>query len=295
MRDLLTEGIPVLDLLEILNSTGKVGEILCLDQSSVSRIYRQVNDALYLNICKHEGIYKPSNNLELLTNLRNSCQALRLCAEVYPIRVFTKPLSLIASPATNNTIFLPDHSFGLNKGLKLLKEKVIDIFVADGFEILPENWISSQEVRFLAGDFAGDKLHHTSMQLVSHPDHPLQNFEKLSGREFWSYPSVAVSNNLLPRLSKELMARGLWQDHYELKKYTAKNWEGKTKDRKHIAYVIDFTIKMIDKSIPLKCLKYDLGLKSCEVTLIHRDNIENTRLNEYINCLKHEYASHRYF
>lgn len=295
MRDLLTEGIPVLDLLEILNSTGKVGDILCLDQSSVSRIYRQVNDALCLNICKHEGIYKPSNNLELLTNLRNSCQALRLCAEVYPIRVFTKPLSLIASPEINNTIFLPDHSFGLNKGLKLLKEKMIDIFVTDGFEILPENLISSQEVRFLAGGFAGDKLHHTSIQLISHPDHPLQNFEKLSGREFWSYPSVAVLNNLFPRLSKQLIARGLWQDHYDLKKYTAKNWEGKTKDRKHIAYANDFSIKRIDKSILLKCLKYDLGLKSCEVALVHRDNIENTRLSKYINYLKRQYASHRHF
>lgn len=294
VRDLLTEGIPVVDLLEILHSTGKVGEVLSLDQSSVSRIYRQVNDALDLNIIKYDGMYKPTQNLELLNKLRDSCQALRLCNKDSPVRVFVKPLSLSISDGSFDLISLTDHSFGLNRGLKLLNEKAIDIFIADGFEILPEGWSSMQQSTFPAQDFIGTKLYQTSIQPATHPDHPLQKFEQLNGREFWSYPSVAVSNNLFPRLSKELAAKGLWQDQYDIKKYTTKNWEGKSKDRKHIVYINEFALKLIDESISLKMLNYDLGIKSCEVALIHRDNSKNEYLSDYIFQLKGEYARYKY-
>jgi hypothetical protein len=290
VRDLLTEGIPVIDLLSILNSTGKVGEILCLDQSSVSRIYRQVDDALKLNIVKHEGKYKPTQNLQLLNTLRHSCQALRLCQKDSPIRVFVKPSSLSIGKLDCDAITLLDSSFGLNMGLKLLNEKAIDIFITDGFEVLPEDCSSSQQSVFAIQDLIGTKLYPTSIQPATHPDHPLQNCQQLNGREFWSYPSIAVSNDLFPRLSRELIAKGLWQDHYDLKKYTAKGWEGKSKDRKHIIYISDFAIKLMDASIPLKIINFDLGIRSYEVALVHKDNINSKYLNDYIFCLKNKYS-----
>ena len=291
VRDLLTEGIPVIDLLEILHSTGKVGVILNLDQSSVSRIYRQVDDMLNLNITKLDGVYKPMQNIELLNNLRSSSQALRLCSKDYPVRVFVKPLSTLNHNESFQCIDLVDNSFGVNKGLRLLKQKAIDVFIADGFEVLPEHWENSQQSIYTTQEFIIIRLCDTSIQLASHPEHPLHYYEKLNGREFWSYPSVAVSNNLFPRLSRELTARGLWQDHYDLKKYTVDNWQGKSKDRKHLVYVSDFEMKKVSKLIPLKFLNYDLGLKSCEIALIHRDNSENEYLNNYIASLKDLYAS----
>ena len=292
MRDLLTEGIPVLDFLEILPSTGKVGEYLSLDQSSVSRIYRQVSEMLGLEIVKNNGRYSSTKNLEILNSLRGASQALRLYKKDFPIRVLLKPLSLSAPQEMGKTIHLIDYSFGLNWGMQLLKEKIIDIYIADGFEVLPEDWNDLQITRFAIGDLVGGTLLSNSIQLATHPDHPLQSHEKLSGREFWSYPSVAVSNNLFPRLSKALISNGLWQDHCEMKKYSAKNWEGKTRDRKHIAYVNSFTIKQLQESIKLQTLNYDLNLKSCEVALIHRDNLENPRLNKYFACLKDKYDNY---
>ncbi len=290
MRDLLTEGIPVIDLLGILNSTGKVGEILCLDQSSVSRIYRQVDEMLNLKMVKDEGVYKPTHNLELLNNLRDSCQALRLSAKNYPIRVFVKPLSLSLSKQDSNAITLFDSSFGLNMGLKLLNEKAIDLFITDGYEILPKDWIGSPQSVFPVQDLIVVKLYPTSIQVATHPDHPLQKCQELNGREFWSYPSVAVSNHLFPRFSRELIAKGLWQDHYDLKKYTVKSWEGKSKDRKHIVYISDLAIKLIDARILLKFLDYDLEIKSCEVAIVRRDNINCNYINDYISHLKDEYS-----
>ena len=289
MRDLVSEGIPVVDLLQILNSTAKVGDILNLDQSSVSRIYRQVNDALDLNIVKHEGAYKPTQNLELLNILRSSCQALRLSDKNSSIRVFAKPSSLTLSRQDFNTIDLLDSSFGPNVGLKLLKDKAIDLFITDGFEILPKDWLSEPQSVFTVQNLLATKLYQTSIQLATHPDHPLQQYKQLNGREFWSYPSIAVSNELFPRLSMELIAQGLWQDRYDLKKYSAKDWEGKSKDRKHIVYVDELSIKLMDPIIPLKVLNYDLGLKSCQVVLIHEDNIKSKCLNHYIRCLRDKY------
>ena len=46
MRDILTDGLPILDLLEITPSTTSVAALTNCDQSSVSRIDRHVSQLL---------------------------------------------------------------------------------------------------------------------------------------------------------------------------------------------------------------------------------------------------------
>ena len=79
MADILFEGLPVLDLLEIAPSTSTVAQITQRDQSSISRIYRQVSRRLGLEFRKHtDGRYRAGSNQELLEGLRLSSQWLRL-------------------------------------------------------------------------------------------------------------------------------------------------------------------------------------------------------------------------
>jgi hypothetical protein len=79
MADILLDGLPVLDLLEIAPSTSAVAQIIQRDQSSISRIYRQVSGRLGLEFRKHaNGLYGAGSNQSLLKGLRLSSQWLRL-------------------------------------------------------------------------------------------------------------------------------------------------------------------------------------------------------------------------
>lgn len=79
MADLLLEGIPVLDLLEITCSTTAVAQRIQRDQSSVSRIYRHVSQVLHLGFQKRgNGLYQAQSNQPLLASLRLASQQLRL-------------------------------------------------------------------------------------------------------------------------------------------------------------------------------------------------------------------------
>jgi len=79
VADILLEGLPVLDLLEIAPSTSAVAQIIQRDQSSISRIYRQVSGRLGLEFRKQaNGLYGAGSNQSLLKGLRLSSQWLRL-------------------------------------------------------------------------------------------------------------------------------------------------------------------------------------------------------------------------
>ena len=79
MADLLLDGVPTLDLLEIIPSTSKVAQLTQRDQSSVSRIYRHTSERLGLAFGKqHNGRYQAGANQALLQNLRRASQLMRL-------------------------------------------------------------------------------------------------------------------------------------------------------------------------------------------------------------------------
>ena len=81
LADILFDGLPVLDLLEITPSTSAVAQITQRDQSSISRIYRQVSRRLGLDFRKqNDGRYRASANQVLLAGLRRSSQWMRLQA-----------------------------------------------------------------------------------------------------------------------------------------------------------------------------------------------------------------------
>jgi hypothetical protein len=82
MPDVLLDGLPVLDLLEITPSTDAVARFTQRDQSSVSRIYRQVSRRLGLEFRKRgDGGYRAQANHDLLEHLRCASQSLRLQAD----------------------------------------------------------------------------------------------------------------------------------------------------------------------------------------------------------------------
>ena len=97
MPDILLDGIPVIDLLEITPSTQEVALRIQRDQSSVSRAFRRISAQLDLGFGKDEGIYRATANLELLSHLH-----LALCPHTCrPCNLPTSCLALEYLPQVN--------------------------------------------------------------------------------------------------------------------------------------------------------------------------------------------------
>ncbi|WP_398328975.1 hypothetical protein [Vulcanococcus sp.] len=128
LADILFDGLPVLDLLEITPSTSVVAQITQRDQSSISRIYRQVSRRLGLEFRKHnDGQYRASANQVLLEGLRRSSQWMRLQAAPAAPRWLACGHAAEVSGAQQPTLVQP-YSNPMQMDL-LLQERVLDLAV----------------------------------------------------------------------------------------------------------------------------------------------------------------------
>jgi hypothetical protein len=129
MADILFDGLPVLDLLEITPSTSAVAKITQRDQSSISRIYRQVSRRLGLEFRKgSDGVYSAGSNQSLLEGLRLSSQKLRLHSNPAEPRWLAYG-SLAAMPQLPHPA-LPQTLVGRCDNLhQLLRNRVLDLAV----------------------------------------------------------------------------------------------------------------------------------------------------------------------
>jgi hypothetical protein len=128
LADILFDGLPVLDLLEITPSTSVVAQITQRDQSSISRIYRQVSRRLGLEFRKHnDGQYRASANQVLLEGLRRSSQWMRLQAAPAAPRWLACGHAAEVSGAQQPTLVQP-YSDPMQM-VRLLQERVLDLAV----------------------------------------------------------------------------------------------------------------------------------------------------------------------
>ncbi len=132
MADILLDGLPVLDLLEIAPSTSVVAQLMQRDQSSISRIYRQVSGRLGLEFRKHSnGLYSAGSNQSLLKGLRLSSQWLRLHSEPIELRWLDSGSLNLESAAEHPA--LPAHLLqrcsDRQRVQQLLLERVLDCAV----------------------------------------------------------------------------------------------------------------------------------------------------------------------
>lgn len=128
LADILFDGLPVLDLLEITPSTSVVAQITQRDQSSISRIYRQVSRRLGLEFRKqNDGRYRASANQVLLEGLRRSSQWMRLQAAPAAPRWLACGHAAEVSGAQQST--LVQHCGDPMQVERLLQERVLDLAV----------------------------------------------------------------------------------------------------------------------------------------------------------------------
>ena len=137
MRDILIDGLPILDLLEVTPSTSHVAVLANCDQSSVSRIYRHVSSSLDLGFRKSNGTYRAHTNQELLASLRQATQLLRLQRGADRLQWVGNTWNGAALANLSDLNPLPRSWKGEGRTLALLESRVLDLAVVD-LAALPE-------------------------------------------------------------------------------------------------------------------------------------------------------------
>ena len=133
MRDVLLDGLPVLDLLEITASTSVVAALTNCDQSSVSRLHRRVSDQLGLDFRKTNGHYRAHANHAVLGSLRQASQLLRLGRGQLQLQWQGNPRNVQALQSIGG------------RALELVRERVLDLAVVNGLDTLPPGWEDSRK------------------------------------------------------------------------------------------------------------------------------------------------------
>ena len=133
MRDVLLDGLPVLDLLEITASTSVVAALTNCDQSSVSRLHRRVSDQLGLDFRKTNGQYRAHANHAVLGSLRQASQLLRLGRGQLQLQWQGTPRDVQALQSIGD------------RALELVRERVLDLAVINGLDTLPPGWEDSRK------------------------------------------------------------------------------------------------------------------------------------------------------
>ena len=133
MRDILLDGLPVLDLLEITASTSVVAALTNCDQSSVSRLHRRVSDQLGLDFRKTNGHYRAHANHAVLGSLRQASQLLRLGRGQLQLQWQGTPRDVQALQSIGD------------RALEMVRERVLDLAVINGLDTLPPGWEDSRK------------------------------------------------------------------------------------------------------------------------------------------------------
>ena len=152
MRDVLLDGLPVLDLLEITASTSVVAALTNCDQSSVSRLHRRVSDQLGLDFRKTNGQYRAHANHAVLASLRQASQLLRLGRGQLQLQWQGTPRKVQALQSIGG------------RALELVRERVLDLAVVNGLDTLPPGWEDSRKP-FAFGDLVAIGLVRYPIQL----------------------------------------------------------------------------------------------------------------------------------
>ena len=180
MPDVLLDGLPVLDLLEITPNTQKVARLIRRDQSAVSRIHRKVSDRLGLDFGKQrDGLYRACANRALLNVLRQSSQWLRVNQQPSELRWVGHPgnraLQRGEPPGLPPALEL--HGADDQRTTALLEQRVLDLAVVEA----PEGALTE-------GPLTALPLVRYPLLLAADPRHPLQGMGPLSAEQLLAYP-----------------------------------------------------------------------------------------------------------
>jgi len=189
MRDIFSEGLLYLDLLEIYGSTYAVAEVCGIAQSNVFRGANACAKLLNLGLAKDKqrGAYKVGRNLDVQRDLRRLNQKMRAREHGLLRLVGAEPLLAgEALPTEQARIYqlLPDRWHRRDLSLQWLEQSLLDVVVTRASQVrsrLP--WppqVRRRDLFVPLAPFAVTELCELHLLLVAKPNHPLIKSKSLA-------------------------------------------------------------------------------------------------------------------
>lgn len=287
MRDILIDGLPIVDLLETNPSTNEVAQWNRCDQSSVSRIYRHVSRCLDLGFRKAGGIYSAHRNQEVLQALRQAAQLLRLSRGIEHLQWLGHPWNGQALTQMEGSRPLPRWWFGERRTLELLQRRVIDVAVVRGLDLLPPGWEDSR-FPFRFGDWAAVGLVQQPLELATLVGDALQSRPALKLEELAGTPVLSARPDPFPVQSSCLERLGLEARAVTLHSYSPAAWEGQLQDGEVLA-TTPISRQAVAAEQPLQPLPLTTGVAEVDLVLVHQELLEQAAVQELIAAIRHAY------
>lgn len=287
MRDILIDGLPIVDLLEINPSTNEVAQWNRCDQSSVSRIYRHVSSCLDLGFRKSGGIYRAHRNQEVLQALRQAAQLLRLSRGIEHLQWLGHPWNGQALAQLAGSRPLPRSWFGERRTLELLQRRVIDVAVVRGLDLLPPGWEDSR-FPFRFGDWAAVGLVQQPLELATRLGDALQSRAGLQLADLEGTRVLSARPDPFPVQSRCLERLGLEARAVSLHSYSPAAWEGQLQEGEVLA-TTPISRQAVAAEQPLEPLPLTSGMAEVDVVLVHQELLEQPAVQELITAIRHAY------
>ena len=285
----------MIDLLEITPNTTEVAQLIQRDQSSVSRIYRQVSERLGLDFTKQsDGRYRALANQQLLADLRRSSQGLRLQQGPRSLRwVGTNWNQAIQSgDAGDLPAALERRWFEDQRSRELLEQRVLDLAVMQAIDLLPQACLKAPEGAAPAlqlGPLLVLPLVRYPMAIAAAPHHPLHRSKALGPEVFARYPSVAGDVQSCPHSTPALQALGLARTLLPVTGYSWQHWEGQCRDGRHLVASSPFSREALKPHLDLQPLRYATGLIDADVLLLQADLQQHPAMARLIQAIRLAY------
>jgi hypothetical protein len=268
------DNLDVLDHLQLYGSTVKVADLMGLSQSSCSRRYRALSDLFDLGVDRSDGGYEPRQNIDVLTDMRQVAQKLRVrrsilrCSMAWQARALSLPTGF-------RLLDLP--SMATAQALSVLEQRLVDVWVGGllecqhlfsaSLELLQANRLP------LGQTLLALPLLRWEYVLVSHRTHPLQRRTAITPDDLAQYPSPALPIGVAPLLSRALQAHGLANCPYGSSDYNTSRWEGIAADCHSLTVVPPHRLPELETQLGLVPVRYPLGIQEVIAVVGHRDVI----------------------
>lgn len=266
-------NLDALDYLQIYGNTVKVAELIGLSQSSCSRRCRALNELLDLGMDRSDGGYQPSQNTDVLAEMRQAAQKLRVRRSQLRCSLESQ-VTGVALPSEFRLLDI--ESIATAKVLSLLEGRLVDVWIGGLQKCCPMLTPSLELMQskcFPLGKFLlALPLLRWEYVLVSLRTHPLQRSSSITPDDLAKYPSLILPFSKASLLITALQEHGLTGLAYGDANFSPEHWQGIAT---RIGIVPAYQLPDIEKQFGLVPLRYSLGIHEVTALVGHRDVISD--------------------
>jgi len=240
------EELAALDLTLWLRHGAAVAERCNCNPSTISRRLARARAVFALQLKRHQGEWELVRPSPLLDLEREVHQFARVLGQA-PLRLEICPYlqGLAQPPYAGWMLGVGDH-FGVGRPLALLADRVIDAWLCDTLQDVPQGPDSP---------FAVLPLVALPVAVVADAAHPLVGVPGVGPADLRRFPSLALAPQAYPVSRQRMAAWGLATGSrpQSLQRYDPLDWEGLTADRAPLAYATPFSLPLTPFLAPLDC------------------------------------------